>query len=100
MQEKEFILLKIISNNGSFLPLFQRGYTPSQIAMLVEEQVEAGTVKSSVDGLSLTPEGLELLEQYRKKRNLAGPNDWIMPQTCYYRDPLDLNRIVLPRKKI
>lgn len=98
MLSNSIILLKIVSDNGSLLPLRQRGLTPSQIAMLVEKEAEAGNLATSLKGISLTPKGRQILEQNYKEQNVSGPDQWILPQKCYYRSPLPETTVVLPRK--
>ena len=99
MLSNSIILLKIVSDNGSLLPLRQRGLAPSQIAMLVDQEVEAGNMVTSLKGIELTPKGRQILEQNYKEQNISGPDQWILPQKCYYRNPLSQSTVVLPRKK-
>lgn len=100
MLTNSLILLKVVSSQGSLLPLRQRGLTPSQIALLIQEQISAGNLESSLDGLTITTEGIKVLEQYNKEHNSTGSTQWIMPQKCFYREPLDQTTIVLPKKKV
>ena len=100
MLTNALILLKIVSSKGSLLPLRQQGLTPSQIAFLVQEQINEGNLESSIDGLTITVAGKKTLEQYNKENNPTKSKQWIMPQTCYYREPIDQTTIVLPKKKI
>ncbi len=100
MLTNSLILLKVVSSKGSLLPLRQRGLTPSQIALLIQEQISAGNLESSIDGLAITTSGIKLLEQYNKERNVVGSTQWILPQDCFYRDPVDQTKVVLPKKKI
>lgn len=99
MSTNSMILLKIVAANGSLLPLRQRGLTPSQITVLIQKQVEAGTLEASVDGIRLTPAGRNALEQYYKAHNVSGPAQWILQQECHYRAPLSRSAVILPRKK-
>ena len=98
MSINRMILLKIVSDNGSLLPLRQRGLTPSQIAILVDQEVNAGNLVTSLRGIQLTPKGKQILEQHYKEQNVSGPDQWILPQKCYYREPLKETTIILPRK--
>lgn len=100
MLTNSLILLKVVSSQGSLLPLRQRGLTPSQIALLVQEQISAGNLESSIEGLAITAAGIKVLEQYNKEHNSAGSTQWILPQNCFYREPLDQSTVVLPKKKI
>lgn len=100
MLTNALILLRIVSSKGSLLPLRQQGLTPSQIAFLVQEQVEAGNLETSIDGLTITSAGKEILELHSKESKTIGSAQWILPQSCYYREPLDQTKIVLPKKKI
>lgn len=98
MSINSMILLRIVSTNGSLLPLRQRGLTPSQIAVLVNQQVEAGNLITSLEGIHLTQKGRLTLEQHYREQNVSGPNQWILPQKCYYHEPLKETTIILPRK--
>ena len=100
MLTNALILLKIVSSNGSLLPLRQQGLTPSQIAFLVQEQINAGNLESSIDGLTITTTGKQTLEQYHKEHHPTKSKQWIMPQKCYYREPIDQTTVILPKKKI
>lgn len=98
MSTNTIILLKIVSDNGSLLPLRQRGLTPSQIAILVDQEVNAGNLVTSLKGIELTSKGKQILEQHYKEQNISGSTQWILPQNCYYHEPLSQSIIVLPRK--
>ena len=98
MSINAMILLKIVSVNGSLLPLRQRGLTPSQIAMLVDQEVNAGNLVTSLRGIQLTPRGKQILDQHYKEQNVSGSDQWILPQKCYYHEPLKETTIVLPHK--
>ena len=98
MSTNSIILLKIVSDNGSLLPLRQRGLAPSQIAMLVDQEVNAGNLVASIKGIKLTQRGEQILTQHYKDQRVSGPDQWILPQKCYYHEPLKEKTIVLPRK--
>lgn len=100
MMNNKLILLKVVSTNGSLLPLRQRGLTPSQIATLVQEQVDAGTLETSIEGIKLTETGKQILAQYYKEKKVSGSSQWILPQKYYHRESLPKTRVVLPKKKI
>lgn len=61
MLTNNLLLLKAVSDRGSLLTLHKRGLTSSQIALLLEEQIEIGNIQSSPEGLSLTEAGENLL---------------------------------------
>ena len=49
MMNNKLILLKVVSTNGSLLPLRQTGLTPTPIATHVKEQVDTGTLETSIE---------------------------------------------------
>lgn len=100
MMNNKLILLKVVSTNGSLLPLRQRGLTPSQIATLVKEQVDAGTLETSIEGIKLTETGKQILAQYYRENKVSGSSQWILPQKYYHRESFPKTGVVLPKKKI
>lgn len=97
MLTNNLLLLKAVSNRGSLLTLHKRGLTSSQIALLLEEQIEIGNIQSSPEGLSLTEAGENLLREGLKKLKLSGPNAWILPQEHLYIEPIDPETIIIPK---
>ena len=99
MLTNELLLLKIVSDDGSLLPLRQRGLTPSQIALLLQKQADAGNIDISIDGLSITDTGKQVLVHYYNEHSISGPSQWILPQESYYCQPMEKTKIILPKKK-
>ena len=97
MLTNNLLLLKTVSDRGSLLTLHKRGLTSSQIALLLEEQIEIGNIQSSSEGLSLTEAGENSLREGLKKLKLSGPSAWILPQEHLYLEPIDPETIIIPK---
>lgn len=93
MLTNNLLLLKAVSDRGSLLTLHKRGLTSSQIALLLEEQIEIGNIQSSPEGLFLTEAGENLLREGLKKLKLSGP----IPQEHLYLEPIDPETIIIPK---
>lgn len=100
MLSSTLILLKVVSTGGSLAPLRQRGFSPSQIFTLIQEQVKEGNIETSLDGIRITESGKEILSKYYKANKMLGSSQWIFPQVCYHRDPIASSKIILPKKKV
>ncbi|QNO17678.1 hypothetical protein [Caproicibacterium amylolyticum] len=100
MLPKQIVLLKIISINGSLFTLSRRGLTPSQIAILIQEQIDCGNIVTDESGLNLTLAGEKYLQQYFKSEDCKKKDTWILPQDYYRTNPISKFDIVLPPKQI
>lgn len=90
------LLLKIVGAKGSLLALRQRGLTHAQIATLLEEQINCGNIYATTDGIFLTDSGNLMLSQFYKEAKMSGPKAWVLPQYCFYTEPIEPAKIVLP----
>lgn len=98
MISDDLLLLKIIDSNGSVSLLLDRGLSYSQVANIIQLQIELNNVV--VDGyeLKLTQQGRELLEKYYKVTNANIEDRWIVPQDYHYHKPINKYTVILPKK--
>lgn len=94
-----YTILKIISVNASSSILVSKGYTPSQIALLIRDVEEGGFVVVSEDGsLQLTGKGKNMISEYQDGNNLKGSNSLVFPQDDKRVTPLNKYDIIFPSK--
>lgn len=92
------MLLKLVKVNGSLSPLRRRGLTHSQIAILLQKQIESNYVVITESDVLLTDFGEEVLAANLAALKCKSKDSWILPQDAYYRKPLSKSAIVLPPK--
>ncbi len=93
------LLLKIIKVQGNLTLLRSRGLSNSQIAMLIKENQQNGNVILTDVGISLTEQGENFLKSALSETTAKPKDMWIVKQEHYYKEPLSLKTIVLPKKK-
>lgn len=97
MISNELLLLKIIDANSRIALLLDRGLSPAQIAMIIQEQKSKGNIIVSNDRLELTDSGKAFLNENLKKMFPRKKERWIIPQEHLYLPPLSRKVIVLPK---
>ena len=96
MLSNEAFLLKIVEMNGDIMPLRKRGISYSQIATLVEQQIQYGNIKPSDYRLMLTKKGKAVLKKNLDKIYHRTKDQWILPQEHLYKEPIPKDKILLP----
>ena len=99
MVSNEILLLKIIKNNGSISMLIDRGLSYSQVALLIQEQQVKGTVNVTETDIFLTEDGNKYLQDNLSKMYPKRKDQWILPRTNMYCEPISVNTIILPKGK-
>ena len=99
MLSNEILLLKIIDANGRISLLKERGLSHSQVAILMKNQEDLGNIVISEEGISLTSNGKNFLKDNISKIVPREKDQWILPQEHLYREPIDVNKIILPNRK-
>lgn len=99
MVSNEILLLKIIEKNSKISLLRDRGLSHSQIAMLISMQQEEGNILISDTAITLTPKGLDYLQNNISKTDTKRKDCWILPQDHFYAEPIPFNKIFLPKNK-
>lgn len=95
MINNQILLLKTIHSRYSLMMLRKKGLTHSQIALLLNEQIQNGLATYEDNIIVLTNKGISVLEE---QLNTLGNNSWILPQESYYNKPISKNAVILPRK--
>lgn len=80
--------------------LRNRGLLPSQIAILIQEQIDCGYAVMQECGLILASKGKDYLDRFYQSVSYKEKAKWILPQEQYYGKPLSEDTIVLPPRKI
>lgn len=91
------LLLRIIEKKGRLSVLTDKGLTHSQIALLLDAQQKEGNVILNDEGIFLTEQGRNVLNQISNSSNFK--DYWIVQQERHYREPISTKVIVLPKKK-
>ena len=94
-----YTILKVLSARASSQSLTNRGYTPSQIALLIKDVIDADYIIVLDDGsFGLTKKGTDLITSYQNKNNLKGINRHILPQDNYKTPTHEKYDIIFPDK--
>jgi len=92
------LLLDVINSKGTLEALLQRGFTYTQISLLVDEAEKEGLVDSDIRGeLRLTSHGHEFMARQQAKRK-AGVG-FIAPETSSRVPKLDRKGIYVPNPR-
>lgn len=94
----QLLLLKIIKFSGDVSPLIKLGYEYSQIASLIQIEIENGNAIHENGHLLLTQDGNKLIEVLSNKRK-PGSDTWIEPEIQSRTTKFEKDFIFLPNKK-
>lgn len=94
----KLLLLKIIKFNGDVTPLVQSGYEYTQIATLIQTEIDEDNAHYINGTLFLTEKGNTLISDLSKDRP-GGSASWIEPEISSRTNKIDKDFIFLPNKK-
>lgn len=92
------ILLKIINVNGDLKSLRVRGYTYSQIAVILGEALSNRYIEKENEILQLSDSGKDMIRNYDLKKSTYKKHEWILPRKQFYEDPIERDIIILPKR--
>lgn len=98
MVSNEILILKLIDGKASLNPLRKRGFSHSQIALLLQKVIDLGYVEYQKDDILLTSAGKKVLVESLAALEYSGKNAWILPQKEYYKTPVSSKNVFLPKK--
>lgn len=97
LKEAEAIIIKNVSSNFPLKTLIEKGYTYSQMALIIEELEKRGYLGRNDGCISLTQEGKDALFEYQKRQKVFSSSSWILPQKQNYIEKISVNEIFLPK---
>ncbi len=91
-------ILKTVAVNGNLYSLTRSGYSPSQIALLLNEVINNQYVVFHERKLCLSDSGNEILKKHFDENKIKGSTKWIYPQNEYRIQPLSKYTVFLPKQ--
>jgi len=99
MSDKFLIkFLQIVSGNGNIVNLLNEGLEYAQIASLISTSLRDGFINRDSDGLILTSEGKQKINELNHCMGNTNSNKWISHLEIYKIDKLDIFDVYLPKK--